>query len=49
MGIVNIDVVAKTFHDSILCYNIANNKVICSHNTVHYIGGIGKHREKEWY
>lgn len=42
MGIVNIDVMAKTFHGSILCYNIANNKVLCSHNTVRYTGGIGK-------
>lgn len=28
-----MDVMAKTFHSIILCYNIANNKVLCSHNT----------------
>jgi len=33
MGVVNMDVMARTFHGIILCYNIANNKVLRSHDT----------------
>ena len=33
MGAVNMNVMGRTFHGIIPCYNVANNKVLCSHNT----------------
>lgn len=32
-GAVKTNVRARMFHGTILCYNIANNKVLSSHNT----------------